>query len=94
MRGDILYRFFEGKATLSEERQIRCWINDSKINEDKFNEELAIYDTLLLHSITESSNKSLKRDRRISLSPWIAGTAAAVILVLLISTLFLIYKKD
>ena len=94
MRGDILYRFFEGKATLSEERQIRCWINDSKINEDKFNEERAIYDTLLLHSITESSNKSLKRDRRISLSPWIAGTAAAVILVLLISTLFLIYKKD
>src|SRR5690554_275901 len=94
MRGDILYRFFEGKATLSEERQIRCWINDSKINEEKFNEERAIYDALLLHSVTESSNKSLKGDRRISLSPWIAGTAAAVILVLLISTLFLIYKKD
>ena len=94
MRGDILYRFFEGKATLSEERQILRWINDSKINGEKFNEERAMYDALLLHSITKSSNRSLKRDRKISLSPWIAGTAAAVILVLLISTLFLIYKKD
>lgn len=66
MRGDILYRFFEGKATLSEERQIRRWIDDSKINKERFNKERAIYDTLILHSSTESSNKPLKGDRRIS----------------------------
>lgn len=82
MNRDILYRFFEGTATLEEEMQIRQWMNLSDANAQFFKQERATYDALLLTSQKFSHQNRNKRMH------WLLGSVAAVMLLLIINGLY------
>ncbi len=90
MNRDILYRFFEGTTTLSEEKEVRKWMESSEENFKVYLDERKIYDAMLL----TNPDKLYNRTRRTSLYYWISGSVAAVIITLIIGGLYLFNKKD
>lgn len=85
MNREILYRFFEGKTSINEEKRIRQWLDQSKENERIFLEERVAYDALLLNSdgvITK--RKSFK-----AAIPRIISIAATVALLFIVANLYL-----
>lgn len=84
----LLHRFFEGNATLEEEKQLKQWIELSEANYNTFFHERKLYDMLLL------TPQTIKQKRRTSLLPWKISTAAAVALLLIASGLYLLNLKD
>ncbi|MDH6306455.1 ferric-dicitrate binding protein FerR (iron transport regulator) [Parabacteroides sp. PF5-5] len=48
MKKDILYRFFEGTASLEEEQQIREWMETSPENKSLFFKERKLFDAMTL----------------------------------------------
>lgn len=93
MNKDLLYRFFEGNTILEEEKQIRQWMETSKANRITFIQERKTYDALLLTS--PDISKPNRKDRTIS---WYrTGTVAAILLLLIVSTLYmrtLLYESN
>lgn len=86
MNRDLLYRFFEEKATTVEEEQIRHWMESSNENLSVFYKERAIYDALLL-----TRPQVLEKQKQFSPSLlWKVSAVAAVALLLIISGLFLL----
>lgn len=90
MNKELLYRFFEGSASVNEEKQIRQWLDASEANRHLFFRERKVYDALLL----TPRETSLKQKRKVTLSPWAASTAAAVALLLIVSGLYLFNRED
>jgi ferric-dicitrate binding protein FerR (iron transport regulator) len=85
MNREILYRLFEGKTSIDEEKRIRQWLDQSKENEKIFLEERVAYDALLLNSdgaITK--RKSFKAS-----IPWVISIAATVALLFIVANLYL-----
>ena len=79
MNKELLYRFFEGKTSVSEEKQIKEWLDASEDNRHIFFLERKMYDAILLttHDSTQKKNRSAL------LSPWTSGAAAALLLIIL-----------
>lgn len=88
MQKEILYRFFEGKTTIDEEKQIRQWMEQSKNNESIFMKERFAYDAALFseHATEKAIIKSNKHHK---ISPWMLSTVAAVALLLIVSGLYI-----
>lgn len=86
MNRDLLYRFFEGKTSIDEERSIRSWLTESVENKKIFLEERRTYDALLF----TSRDVGNKQKRFFAFTPWMISTAAAVALLLIVSGLYLI----
>lgn len=85
MDREQLYRFFEGNASLQEEQKIKNWLNGSDSHQRIFMQERMAYDALLL-----AFPEVLKKQKKsVVLSPWMISTAAAVALLVIISTLYL-----
>ncbi|WP_294080005.1 FecR family protein [Proteiniphilum sp. UBA5384] len=85
MDKDLLHRFFKGNTNIDEEKQIRHWIEISEENKMAFKYERKIYDTLL----TTSPITPVSEQKR-QIIPWRKiGTAAAAVLLLLVSTLYI-----
>jgi transmembrane sensor len=84
MNKELLYRFFEGTATLEEEQQVRQWVEESEDNRALFMRERKIYDALLL----VSPQSSLENKKEVGISLWMVSTAVAVFLLLLVSGLY------
>ena len=89
MNRNLLHRFFEGKTTLEEEKQIRRWLNMSDNNKKKLDEERIAYDALLLTSLEILT----KQKNAIFSNPWTIS-AAAVALLLIVSGLYLMNIKN
>lgn len=93
MNRDILYRFFEGKATLEEEKQIRVWMEETDANFQTFLYYRKEYDIQLL-----SGTKTEKVKKRVlPLSPLITSIAAAILLLFIISGIYImtsVYKNE
>ena len=93
MNRDILYRFFEGKATLEEEMQIRVWMEETDANFQTFLYYRKEYDIQLL-----SGTKTEKVKKRVLLlSPLITSIAVAILLLFIISGIYImtsIYKNE
>lgn len=85
MNKELLYRFFEGKASYSEEKQLKLWLDASEANLHTFFQERQMYDALLL----TPQKSSLKHNNRFSLIAWISS-AASIVLLLIISSLYFI----
>lgn len=90
MNKELLYRFFEGTATLEEEQRVRQWVEKSEDNRALFMRERKIYDALLL--VSPPSFQENKKEGRISI--WMVSTAAAVFLLLLVSGLYWMRLQD
>ncbi|HOV36182.1 MAG TPA: FecR family protein [Dysgonamonadaceae bacterium] len=84
MNKDLLYRFFDGTATIEEEESVRNWIESSDDNYADFLRERKIYDALLL----STPSKILKQNFHQHLTPWILSTAASIALLVIATGLF------
>ncbi|RNC65520.1 FecR family protein [Proteiniphilum sp. X52] len=93
MDRDLLYRFFEGKTRLEEEKKIRQWLEISEANRNTFLRERKTYDALLFGS--PGTSKPSREGHTIS---WYRiGTVTATLLLLMVSTLYirgLIYENN
>lgn len=85
MHKELLYKFFEGKASIDEEKQIRRWINQSEENEDIFLQERLTYDAIIFADTQPYDNIKAK-SRKISI--WTFSTVAAVMLLLIVSGMY------
>ena len=85
MNRELLYRFFEGKTSIDEEKSIRSWLTESAENKKIFLEERRIYDALLFTSRDVVS----KQKRFFAFTPWMISTVAAVALLLIVGGLYL-----
>lgn len=83
MNRKTLYRFFENRATLDEEKQIRSWMNKSEFNSQTFMQARKEYDIFLL----SSSNTIRKNKKTHSLK--LISIAAAVVLAFIVGGLYL-----
>jgi len=90
MNKELLYRFFEGTATLEEEQQVRQWVEGSEHNRTLFMRERKIYDALLL----VSPQSSLENKKEVGMSLWMVSTAVAVFLLLLVSGLYWVHLQE
>ena len=79
-----MYHFFENRATLDEEKQIRSWMNESEVNFQRFMQARKEYDIFTL-----SNSDTTRKNRKIAHSQKLFGIAAAVILVLIVGGLYL-----
>lgn len=85
MKRELLYRFFEGKTSIDEEKVIRQWLDQSEVNRKTFIEERKTYDALLF-----TSREVVSKQKKLSAStPWMISTVAAVALLLIVSGLYL-----
>ncbi len=84
----MLYRFFEGSASVSEEKRIKSWLDASEENHRLFFQERKMFDALLLNSY------QTKQKRKIEFSPWQISTAAAVALLLVLSGIYFLNLKN
>lgn len=85
MHKELLYKFFEGKASIDEEKQIRRWINQSEENEDIFLQERLTYDAIIFAD-TQTYDNIKAKSRKISI--WTFSTVAAVMLLLIVSGMY------
>lgn len=92
MDKEVLYRFFEGTATLDEERKIRQWMEASAENTKEFFRERKLFDTMLLVPFEEttahSSHSFSFYFRKVLYAASIAG------ITLLLSTLYWSRKEN
>ncbi len=89
MTKDFLHKFFEGKTTVDEEKQIRHWLEASEENSDIFKHERLIYDSIIL-----TASKTAKKSKNyIFLFSRFTKIAAAVAFLLVISGLIFVYTK-
>lgn len=84
MNKDLLYRFFDGTATIEEEESVRNWIESSDDNYADFLRERKIYDALLLSTPSKISRQSFHQH----LTPWIVSTVASIALLVFATGLF------
>ncbi len=84
MNKDLLYRFFDGTATIEEEESVRNWIESSDDNYADFLRERKIYDALLLSTPSKISRQSFHQH----LTPWIVSTVASIALLVIATGLF------
>lgn len=84
MNKDLLYRFFDGTATIEEEESVRNWIESSDDNYADFLRERKTYDALLLSTPSKISRQSFHQH----LTPWILSTVASIALLVIATGLF------
>lgn len=82
MNREILYRYFEGLASLQEEQQIKQWLEEDKANMDFLKEERVSFDALLLNAPDALNKRRKKRNQ----SALIKMQSVAAIVLLCIAT--------
>lgn len=87
MQKKTLYRFFEGKTTIDEEKCIRQWLEQSKENKESFLKDRLAYDVSLFNTIGREVEY---KKREFKISPWQISTVAAIALLLIISGLYFV----
>lgn len=88
---NILYRFFEGKATLKEEAIIKNWLESSPENKDIYLKERRLYDVILLlkKPATEPLIQSYQKSHRpYTFVKEVLKIAVISVVILLLSNLY------
>lgn len=91
MNRDILFSYFDGKATEEQERQIMEWAESSSENYNTYLQEQRLWCAVLLHAKPRKYNRTLSLGRFTARR--IVG-AVAVVLLLIICTLGLYAGAD
>src|SRR5690554_5619894 len=85
MKRELLYKFFEGKTSPEEEKNIRVWMEMSESNLNSFMQTRKEYDLQLLSNPKALNNKKINNK---AILTWIPGVAA-VIIVLIVGGIYL-----
>lgn len=89
MNKETLYRFFEGTASLEEEKQLRTWMETSSENERAFIKERKLFDAiLLLGEYNKTDKKKALLSRLSSLRTELIKIAAVIAVTLGIGYLY------
>ena len=78
MEKELLYRFFEGRATVEEEQQILDWLDESSAHREEMLSERRLFDAMLMLVTPEQRAKR----KLFTLPRWtcqVAGYAAAIL---------------
>lgn len=95
MNKKLLYRFFEGTASIEEGMQIKAWVEASPENERTFYKERKTFDAILLNSHQHfATQRSVSPFFRKFLSAQWFRMAGVIALTLLISYLYRQYRAD
>ncbi len=94
MDKEILYRFFEGQATLEEEIKIRDWMESSQENQKEFFRERKVFDAIFLLGHEEEMDTVVKRSFYSKIPVREFLKIAAVIALTLSVTLFVQRKSE
>lgn len=89
MNKDLLYKFFEGKTSLEEEKKIREWMEKSESNFNVFMRFRTEYDIQILRGLNSNTGKK----KIIAHLLWTSGVAA-VIIALIIGGVYLFNLED
>lgn len=89
MNKDLLYKFFEGKTSLEEEKKIREWMEKSESNFNVFMRFRKEYDIQILRGLNSNTGKK----KIIAHLLWTSGVAA-VIIALIIGGVYLFNLED
>ena len=92
MNKEVLYKFFEGTATLTEEQSVRQWLEVSPENKKEFLRERKIFDAMLLTPYEEKTSRSFRLFTRYAGK--VLKAAALVGITLLLSTLYWTRKES
>lgn len=89
MNKEILYHFFEGKATLDEEMAVRNWMDAATENKKEFFRERKLFDAMLLLADAETvKSKKTRLFINYSLFRELCKIAAIITITLITVTLF------
>lgn len=89
MNKELLYKFFEGKTSLEEEKKIREWMEKSESNFNVFMRFRKEYDIQILRGLNSNTGKK----KIIAHLLWTSGVAA-VIIALIIGGVYLFNLED
>lgn len=92
---EILYKFFEGTASIEEGMKIKAWMEESPANKQTFHKERKLFDAILLNGKVSPDSRKVKNTpfRKITQSQWFR-MAGIVILTLFINYLYQAYKNS
>ncbi len=88
---ELLHKFFKGATTVSEEIEIKRWIEKTEENKKVFFHERKLYDSILLNKKTLQANYNKVKQKK--LFRWNAFVNVAALLLLLITAGLLINKQ-
>jgi ferric-dicitrate binding protein FerR (iron transport regulator) len=91
MKKEILYRFFEGLASLEEEKQIRTWTEASPENEQTLFKERKLFDAITLLAQTNQKKKP-NRQRKVVFE--LLKIAAVVLVTAGLGALYMNYRES
>ena len=94
MDKEILYIFFEGKATPEQESSIRDWMEASEYNSKEFFRERKLFDATILLGHQDEVKTIVKKSFSTKIQLRELLKIAAVIAITLSVTLFTQYKKE
>lgn len=88
---ELLYKFFKGVTTVSEDTEIKKWIEKNEENKKVFFQERKLYDSILLNKNTLQINHNKVKQKK--LFGWSVFINVAAILLFLITAGLLINKQ-
>jgi len=88
---ELLHKFFKGATTVSEEIEIKRWIEKTEENKKVFFQERKLYDSILLNKKTLQANYNKVKQKK--LFRWNTFVNVAALLLLLITAGLLINKQ-
>ena len=101
MDSELLFRFFEGLTTDSEDQTIKEWFDASPQNQEQFYQERKLFDALILHhdqsSITADSSILVEEpsaDRKRILFGTFMKVAAVIAILLMSGLLYMQIKNS
>lgn len=88
MKRGILFRFFEQETTVTEEKQLRQWLETSEEHQRIFDRERMLYDALLI----TTPNRLPKQRQHLPIYVW--TSVAAVTLLFILGGWYLFVSKE
>ncbi|MDR1161410.1 MAG: FecR domain-containing protein [Tannerellaceae bacterium] len=91
MKKETLYKFFEGLASLEEEKQIHVWMEASPENEQTLYKERKLFDAITL--LAQTNDKKNSSRQRSLVMEWLK-IAAAVFVTIALGALYMNYRES
>lgn len=95
MEQDLLHRFFEGKVTSKEKKDIKQWIAESDEHRDQLFKERMIFDAMIVSGkIPNSKSEPVKRKPLLRVFVELSKIAAVVVVMLIAGIYFYTQKMN
>ena len=95
MRRDILYKFFEGKASPNEQRLIGQWLDESEKHKDELVRERMVFDAMIVSGgITDRQSVQSRKKRTRVVFMELLRVAAVILVMFLVGGYIYVRKME